>query len=274
MLKAWRAWKALTEEQRQLIAQGQVTLSRPIDETIALLKPIADMDKLLGTGGCATLGCTTFAAIFLGIAGNSAIIAAGLPSWLTYVWLALWAVVFLFTLVMYLKTRNIDVSDNLRNAVMPMLYVLRDDIDPQRPVELTLDLRAPMAKEKLLRTEKPRERMTETFYNDAWIAADATLIDGSRLRWSVVDTIRHRSVTKKGRSGKWKTKTKDSKKCSVDVELTVRNKSYEVEGGEAGEKKTSLSASKTMKLASANAVDPQVVLEVITDVFRRVQPAK
>jgi hypothetical protein len=29
-----------------------------------------------------------------------------------------------------------------------------------------------------------------------------------------------------------------------------------------------------MKLTSANAVDPQVVLGVITDLFRRVQPAK
>lgn len=274
MLKAWRAYKALNEEQRQIIAQKQVKLTRPIDELIALLKPIADMDKVLGSGGCAQLGCTFFAAIFLGIAGNSAIIAMNLPGWLVFVWIGLWAVLFLFTLVMYFKTRNIDVSDNLRISIMPMLYVLRDDIEPQESVELVLDLRAPMAKEKLLRTEKPRERLTETFYSDPWMSAEAILVDGSRLRWSVTDLIRHRSVTKKTRSGKWKTKTKDSKKCSVDVELTVRNKSYEVQGGETGEKKTSLSDKKTMKLTSANAVDPQVVLGVITDLFRRVQPAK
>ena len=274
MLKAWRAYKALNEEQRQIIAQKQVKLTRPIDELIALLKPIADMDKVLGSGGCAQLGCTFFAAIFLGIAGNSAIIAMNLPGWLVFVWIGLWAALFVFTLVMYFKTRNIDVSDNLRISIMPMLYVLRDDIEPRESVELVLDLRAPMAKEKLLRTEKPRERLTETFYSDPWMSAEAILVDGSRLRWSVTDLIRHRSVTKKTRSGKWKTKTKDSKKCSVDVELTVRNKSYEVQGGEAGEKKTSLSDKKTMKLTSANAVDPQVVLGVITDLFRRVQPAK
>jgi len=274
MLKAWRAWKALNDEQREIVAQKQVKLVKPIDELIALLKPIADMDKLLGSGGCAMLGCTTFAAIFLGIVGNSAVIAAGLPSWITLVWFALWIGVFIYTLVMYLKTKKIDVSDNLRGAVMPMLYVLRDDFDPQEPVELKLDLRAPMAKEKLLRVDKPRERLTETFYSDPWMSADAVLVDGSRLRWSVVDTIRHRSVTKKGRSGKWKTKTKDSKKCSIDVDLTVRNKAYEVQGGEAGEKKTSLSVVGATMKASANAIDPKIVLEAIAELFQRVSPAK
>jgi hypothetical protein len=234
MLKAWRAWKALNEEQRQIVAQKQVKLVRPIDELIALLKPIADMDKLLGSGGCAQVGCAFFGAIFLGFAGFSAIAAIGLPDWLLVVWTIVCAGVFVYTLVMYLKTRNLDVSDNLRTSIMPMLYVLRDDIEPQESVELVLDLRAPMVKEKLLRTDKPRERLTETFYSDPWMSAEAILVDGSRLRWSVTDMIRHRSVTKKTRSGKWKTKTKDSKKCTVDVELTVRNKSYEVQGGEAG----------------------------------------
>src|ERR1041385_6553397 len=255
MLKAWRAYKALNEEQRQIVAQKQVGLVRPIDELIALLKPIADMDKILGSGGCATAGCTMVLVIILGYFGFMASAAFNLPNWLLVLWLLICAAAFIYPLVMYSKTKNIDVSDNLRTSVMPMLYVLRDDIDPQQSVELVLDLRAPMAKEKLLRTETPRQRLTESFYSDPWMSAEAMLIDGSRLRWSVTDLIRHRSVTKKGRSGKWKTKTKDSKKCTVDVELTVRNKSYEVQGAEAGEKKTSLSEKKTMKLSSANSVD-------------------
>jgi hypothetical protein len=176
---------------------------------------------------------------------------------------------------MYLKTRKIDVSDNLRGAVLPMLYVLRDDFDPNEGMELTLDLRQPMVKEKLLREVKPRDRMTETFYNDEWMSAEGVLVDGSKLRWSVADVIRHRSVTKKTASGKWKTKTKDSKKCNVDVELTVRNKSYEVSGtAHAGEKKTTLKTSRTIKLAGLTATDPKVILEVIAELFKRVDPAK
>jgi hypothetical protein len=58
MLKAWRAYKALNEEQKQIIEQKQVKLVRPIDEMIALLKPIGDMDKHV-TSGC-TAGCSMF----------------------------------------------------------------------------------------------------------------------------------------------------------------------------------------------------------------------
>jgi len=273
MLKAWRAYKALNEEQKQIIEQKQVRLVRPIDEMIALLKPIGDMDKLV-TSGC-QVGCIMFIVVAAAIGSQIGAESINAPGWLRVVTLLILAVLFFFPLVMYLKTRKIDVSDNLRGAVLPMLYVLRDDFDPNEGLELTLDLRQPMAKEKLLREDKPRDRMTETFYNDAWMSAEGVLVDGSRLRWSVVDVIRHRSVTKKTSSGKWKTKTKDSKKCNIDAELTVRNKAYEVSGAaDTGEKKTTLTASKTIKLAGVTATDPKVILEVIAELFQRVQPAK
>jgi len=273
MLKAWRAYKALSEEQRQIIEQKQVRLVRPIDEMIGLLKPIADMDKLV-TSGCAA-GCTMFLVVAAAVGSQIAAEWLNLPGWVKPVLLLIFAALFVFMLVMYLKTRKIDVSDNLRGAALPMLYVLRDDFDPREAMELTLDLRQPMAKEKLLREVKPRERLTETFYNDAWMSAEGVLVDGSKLRWSVADVIRHRSVTKKTSRGKWKTKTKDSKKCNVDAELTVRNKAYEVTGeAEAGEKKTTLTVSRTIKIAGVAATDPKIILEVIAELYQRVQPAK
>lgn len=273
MLKAWRAYKALNEEQKQIIEQKQVRLVRPIDELIDLLKPIGDMDKLVPSG--CTVGCSMVIVVAAAIGSQIGAEAINAPAWLRILTLLVLAVLFFLPLVMYLKTRKIDVSDNLRGALLPMLYVLRDDFDPKEGMELTVDLRQPMAKEKLLREEKPRERMTETFYNDAWMSAEGVLIDGSKLRWSIVDVIRHRTVTKKTARGKWKTKSKDSKKCNVDAELTVRNKAYEVSGeAEAGEKKTTLTVSRTIKLAGANATDPKVILEVIAELFKRVEPAK
>jgi len=273
MLKAWRAWKALTDEQRQIVQDKQVKLNRPIDETIALLKPIADMDRALGAGF--GMGCVMIiAAIVLAIGGSIAIDALNLPGWVTTVWFLGCLALFAAPIVMWARTRKIDVSDNLRQCVVPMLLVFRDDIDAGAPVELTLDLRQPMIKEKLLREEKPRARLTETYYSDPWMAAEVLLVDGSRLRWNVTDTIRHRNVTKKTSSGKWKTKTKDAKKCTVEAELTVRNKAYAVSGAEAGEKKTTLSAKKQLKLQNALPVDPKEIIHVITDLFARVEPAK
>ena len=273
MWKAWRAWKALTEEQRQVVRDKQVKLVRPIDELIALLKPIADMDKEIAGSG-SRVGCTLALVSVIGIVGLVAGQANDAPDWMLAGWGVLCAAAFLGPLVMFFSTRGIDVSNNLRLGALPMLYVLRDDVDPKEAVELVLDLRQPMCKEKLVREEKPRERLTEKFYSDPWMSAEAILIDGSRLRWSVVDMLRHRTRTKKSRSGKYKTKTKESRKCSVDVELTVRNKAYAVTGGEAGEKRTTLTAKKTYKLAGEVPTDPKYILEPITELFQQVSPVK
>jgi hypothetical protein len=55
----------------------------------------------------------------------------------------------------------------------------------------------------------------------------------------------------------------------------VRNKAYEVSGAaETGEKKSTLTVSRTIKLAGINATDPKVILEVIAELFKRVEPAK
>lgn len=273
MLKAWRAWKALSDEQRKIIRQKQVKLHRPIDELLALLQPVADMDKQMTWTGFG-VGCTMFLVFVLGMFGSiflGNMFDSSLPAVL---WGLLCAAFFFGPLVIYRATRDVDISNNLRSSALPMLYVLRDDFDPKEPVQLTLDLRQPMSKEKKLREEKVHANTTDTYYNDAWMSAEAVLVDGSRLKWSVAETLRHRSRTKRSSSGKYKTKTKDSHKCSVEVELAVRNKSYAVTGGEAGEKRTTLTSSKTFKLAGSEPVNPKYILEAITDLFLSVSPVK
>ncbi len=274
MLKAWKIFRSLNAEQRSIVEQKQINLNRPIGELVELLGPIADMDTNMSNAGCST-GCTMFIVVALCIGGNILANAFNLPGPVHLIWTLLCAFLFFAPLVIYLKTRNFNVSDNMRVTALPLLHLLREDADPGEAMHLEIDLREPMSKEKLLRTEKPRERMSQSFYRDPWMNAELILVDGSRLRWSIDDMLRHRTVTKKARSGKWKTKTKDSRKCSVDVELTVRNKSYEVRGAsEAGEKKSTVTASRTMKVDGANPTDPKVIVEVITEVFEKLSPAK
>ncbi len=274
MLKAWKISRSLNSEQRSIIEQKQVKLNRPIGELIELLQPIANMDTNMSNAGCST-GCSMFVVVAVAIGGNVAGTAMNLSRSVLSAWFLFCVVLFFAPLVIYLKTRNLNVSDNLRVTGLPLLHLLREDADLTEAMHLELDLREPMAKEKLVRTESPRQRMSEKYYRDPWMRAELVLADGSRLRWSIDDMLRHRTVTKKASSGKWKTKTKDSRKCTVDVELTVRNKFYEVAGAsETGEKKSTLTASKTMKIAGSEPANPKLIVEVISDVFQQLRPAK
>jgi hypothetical protein len=268
MREALRAYRSLSDEQRQIIEQKVVTIERPAAEAIALLQGIAACDaavaKTRQSAGC-SIGAVAIIALvsiflivgipFIGIPLLLLCIGGVIPAIRLYRWAG-----------------RVDVSDNLRNTAMPVLAVLRDDLDPQQPLKLTLDLRQPNAPEKL-KERKPETKVggakiRETFYEDAWIAAEATLVDGSRLRWSVSDTVRERHKSYKSRSGKYKTKTKIARKSDIEVQLTIRGKSYAVADGE---KKETRHARRVVK--TAGALDPGEVLAPIAELFAGVQPA-
>jgi len=269
MREALRAYRSLTDEQRQIIKQRVVTIERPAAEAIALLRGIAECDAAVANTR-RSAGCSIGAVIVVALVSIFLIVGIpfiGIPLFL----LCIGGVIPAIRLYRWAGT--VDVSDNLRNTAMPVLAVLRDDLDPQQPLKLTLDLRQPTAQEKL-KEQKPEEKIggakiRDTLYEDAWISADAALVDGSRLRWSVTDTVRARRKSYKSRSGKYKTKTKIARKSDIEVQLTVRGKSYAVAGGE---KKETRQARRVVKTAGGS-LDPGELLAPIAELFAGVQPA-
>jgi hypothetical protein len=275
MLKVLRAWRSLSDEQRTIVQAKQLDLNRPVGETIDLLRGIADCDVVGGSSRTGA-GCTIAIGVIVAI---GAMIAAGNDAGtaiVTGLFIAA-AVLFFGALFAYIWMRRIDVSDNLAGFAMPVLMVFRDDIDAAEPMTLRLDLRKAETKQKLDRIEKEKlaggAKIVDRYYVDPWMSGEAMLVDGSRVRWDVVDTLRVRSKTRT-RGGKTKTKTKYAKKCAVDVEVTIRNKSYAVDAAAADAKKTTLRESRTAKREGSEPSDPRLLIEAIADVYRGMTPVK
>jgi hypothetical protein len=276
VLNVWRAYKSLNDEQRRIVRGKQIQLNRPIGETMDLFRGVAECDALTGKArtraGCtAALAGVLLIPVFF-LAGN-----AGFAVAVAIFTLVL--IVFIVALAGYIWTRGIDISDNLGGFAMPVLAVFRDDIDASEPVALELDLRAADIKEKLDRTAKDNvggAKIVDSYYVDPWMKCEAMLVDGSRVRWSVVDTLRVRKKTRT-RGGKTKTKTKYAKKCEVDVEVTIRNKTYAVDAADAvdkGDKKTTLRESRVAKSEGNEPSDPRLLIEAVAEVYRGVTPVK
>jgi uncharacterized membrane protein YkoI len=110
--------------------------------------------------------------------------------------------------------------------------------------------------------------------------AEAVLVDGSKLWWSVSDTIRERKKTKRNPRGKYKTKTKYSKKTEVDVELGLRRKLYELDAATADgevtsdQKRSTVRVSRKLKTDSLDPVDPRSLIDLIADVYRSARAVK
>lgn len=252
----------LNAEQQQIVMNKQVRLQKPIGELIDVLKPIAEFD-VVGGRMRTRYGCS---AAFLFVAGCVLLIVNMVT------------VTVVLALVMFaggaaltvLATRAIrdDVSDNLSKCAVPLLVALREDFGPE-PVQLTLDLRLPMSQQKRTGSAKV-DNVTTTTYTDAWMSGEGILADGSRLRWSVVDAITERAYWKRGSSGKQKMKRKYKKRVAIDVDLTLRAKTYAVEGEE---KKQTLHADAKVKHDSADPIPPDDIINVIAGLYAQVRPA-
>jgi hypothetical protein len=139
MRQAMRAYRSLSDEQRNILEQKVVKVQRKPAEAIALLKGIADCDKLVGSSGTSA-GCSLAVAIVVGLIAVFVSVAQpliGVPLLLICIVAAIW------TGRVYRWTKKVDVSDNLRTFALPVLTVFADDFDPEEPLQLDFDLRSP-----------------------------------------------------------------------------------------------------------------------------------
>lgn len=275
---AWSTYRSLSAEQKQILSQKQIELRRPVDELLALLKPIAACDTVANKSqtkfGCtsAVLFVVAFVALFfLANFGIAAMIAGEL----------LLAGAAVATLAFWIWLRGIDVSNNLRGFVIPVLALFREDIDPKSPVHLRLDLRKPNdASKKVSESDAYKKgvyhKIIDTTYADPWMTAEAALTDGTKLWWSVTDRIRERKKTKRNPRGKYKTKTKYRKITELDVQVGLRTRTYAIagDGVTTDGKRSKVEVQRSVRSESLEPIDPRALIDAVTDVYRAARPAK
>ena len=278
-MDAWKTYRSLSPDQKHILAQKQLDVEKPVDELLAMLKPIAACDRIANKSQT-RFGCTF--GIMIVVTFASVILFSNL-GWgpLTFGVLLLIVAATIASLWFWRWLAGIDVSNNLRQFVVPVLALFREDIDPKAPVHLRLDLSKPTAgPKKQSESDAYKQgvyhKVIDSMYVDPWMAAEAVLVDGTRLRWSVTDTIRERKKTKRNARGKYKTKTKYRKVTDVEVQLGLKTKTYEVADAEVTSdgKRSKVEVQRSVRMDSLDPADPRTLIDAITSVYRSLKPAK
>ena len=147
-------------------------------------------------------------------------------------------VVFAIALTIYLTLRKNNVPNLLREFLVPLLAVLRQDVPAREPLHLDLDLTG-LSDEK--QTEPPSHakdysrtsgypKIRETYYADPWLFGTTQFVDGARVKWEITDRVRKRKITKRNPRGKIKTKHKYKTKRRIDVRLQAPATHYALDG--------------------------------------------
>ncbi len=278
-MDAWKTYRSLNHEQKQILSRKQLNVNRPVDDLLALLKPLAACDKIANKSQT-RFGCTFGIMLVMTIV---AVILFSNLGWgpLTSGVLLLFLGVTVASGWFWLWLRRIDVSNNLRQFVVPVLALFREDIDPRSRVHLRLDLAGPTAPSKKTGQSAPfnqgqYHKVIDTMYLDPWMSAEAVLVDGTKLSWSVTDRIRERKKTKRNARGKYKSKTKYTKKIDLDVQLALRTKTYALGGAEvSGDgKRSKVEVQRSIRTESLDPIDPRLLIDAIAEVYRAARPAK
>ena len=108
------------------------------------------------------------------------------------------------------------------DVLVPLLLEVCSDLAPKGMLTVTADLRGRDAPDKSrpprdLRVFPPIQSATQRLTVDPWLHLRGELRDGSTMEILVVDRHRVRSVTKRSRSGKLKTKRKHKLVQSIKV---------------------------------------------------------
>ena len=261
----------LTAEQRAILRTKRFSGRHTAAELLEILKPLAKLDASRDKHR-RRLGCSF-----------SALIVVLLLVWLVPRWqpaAPYLAGVVLVLGVLYVRSRMQDLSNNLRDFIVPLIALLREDVRETEPFDITLDLSPPLSRSKKGATTKTsqknrnrkarRTRFTNEFFRGAVRLADSTL-----LRWTLTDNVNRIKISQTGnRSTKYKTKIK--KKTVLKLVMSVSTKRYEVLGEQwsAGARRRQLKVKRIYWNTSVDAISPSVFLHVVGGLYRQLEPVR
>lgn len=188
--------------------------------------------------------------------------------------------------------RKHDVPNALRFFAIPLLPILREDHDPDAPLQLRLDLTGAKQSGKETGKGQPYQkgayyRVVDTFYDDPWLEGRARFADGADVQFSVVDHVRDSHKRKRSASGKTKFKTRQKKKVELAVEVSfpannyaagtepVANKGFKKESVKPSDSRTVVRLHRVLAPDRADA-PPHIdtLLELIAGAYARVDPSR
>jgi len=232
--KSIKMYWSLSQEQKKFIRNGGITAEMSIAKWVKLLESICRYDDIADTSRAVltkwrnmSFGLVFFS-FFIGF--FSVFFTDQLTGLLIIP--CSFSVAILMSIVSRLYNR-IDVNDNVRQVIFPLLQMLALECGHQRKVRLAINFKKKLARADI--AEKSKQGNTNTtIYDYEVLEADCLLIDNTKFSLKVIDTIRKRTVKKRSASGKTKFKTKYKLKRRIALVMGFNAQSYFVNTNKVG----------------------------------------
>ncbi len=230
LIDTYRAYRALTPEQRRLLKEKRVEDERTPAQWIGLLAGLAAYDRQADAVRPWATAALIIAPVLIFFGAFFGSIALGYEALAAPLALGLALVTVAPLIVLFLALRSTNLAKQLREVAIPLVALIGEDLGAQARVRLGLDLRGAAVKPKLRETlparQEGRRSVRERVFLDPWMTGAAVLNSGARLRWRLTDQVREYRISRPNPRGKIKTKTKFRVDSLTQVALDLPSARY------------------------------------------------
>ena len=225
-MKSITTLSSLSPEEKLFLKNKQITAANTPDGWINFFKKLRQIDSQGDKSRKRSfrIGCVSLVVAFIGIF----LIDFGVG--LVVIPLGILIAAISYAVYFYLKPYDIQ-GPVIANTLIPMVMILREEMNPHEQIKLRLDLRGFSMPEKLVNKNPNYARgayhkIVDSFYRDHWIDGDTVLADGTRLIWSIEDLVKSSQKNKRNARGKHKTKIKNKHRSLISLQVGMHNKKY------------------------------------------------
>jgi hypothetical protein len=227
MSKFSEIYNKLNDEQKKFVSEKKIEASYKTKHWLELLKNVALMDRL----GDSSRGAKQVWAWVLMVVGVILFfIGFGFPPLLIVALIMIIVAIILFVQVS--KLNQLDLRNNFREFVVPLLVLLKEETNDEEKISLKMEFKKPLDKSYLVQnipnSNRGYPKVVTDIYKIPWMEGSAKMNDGTTIYWSFEDVICQKKVTKQNARGKIKVKTKNKVKHDIGLKMDVPKASYEL----------------------------------------------
>jgi hypothetical protein len=181
-----KIYKSLDKEQIQLVIEEKIEGKHDIHHWLKKLHKLAVMDTL---GDDVREKSRDLLIVFLIFTVFTSILTIAKP-FLFFFPIGFFLLFFYF-LMMYFTLNKIDIGNNLRIFIVPMLEQLNMHYKIEDPFYMKMDFSNPRKKKYLVNSTDPENENRKIFIQP-WMEGTLTFDDQVRIQWTIVDTVNER----------------------------------------------------------------------------------
>lgn len=225
----------LSSEQKEFIHNGGIKAEMSIAKWVKLLEPICHYDDMADPvrERITKWRNVSFVTLFLSFFIVTFIISI-LNSILGVLLVSIPLTIAILLFFLHRLFHRLDVNNNVRKVIFPLLQMLALECGHQKKVKLTINFNKKLANNEISKTTVGHNVKTE-FYTYEVLQADCMLVDNTKFSLKVIDVIRKRKMKKRSASGKTKYKTKFKLKRRIAMVMGFNKQSYYVNTNKVGQ---------------------------------------